>query len=77
MFNYKDKSNLALNQNIFLAQLEDINITFPVPENKTREFNISLNDYYTNDSREKSKYNLHNNCIEGMGIEQEKLNEEI
>ena len=37
-----------------------------VPDNKLEEFNVLLSDYYTNDSKDKIKQFIYDNCIDGM-----------
>ena len=40
-----------------------------VPDNKLEEFNILLSDYYTNDSKDKIKQFIYDNCIDGIVLE--------
>ena len=46
--------------------IENGNGIIKIPDNKLEEFNILLSDYYTNDSKDKIKQFIYDNCIDGM-----------
>ena len=46
--------------------IENGNGIIKVPDKKLEEFNILLSDYYTNDSKDKIKQFIYDNCIDGM-----------